>query len=112
MPSSWLIGIISRSKSRTCAGRQPWYTENGCRPLSSAAVGLHDHPSRRVTDPEIQDFVLLDQRVEGLHQLRDLGGVVPAVKVELRGVSLQDGDCGVKFRSYQIDVVRLESLQA
>jgi hypothetical protein len=80
--------------------------------LSSVAVGLHDHLSRRVTDPEIQDFALLDQRVEGLHQLRDLGGVVPAVNIELCEVSLQDGDCGVKFRSYQIDVVRLESLQA
>ena len=51
--------------------------------FSSVAVGLHDHPSRRVTDPEIQDFALLDQRVEGLHQLRDLGGAVPDVNVEL-----------------------------
>lgn len=65
--------------------------------LPGVAVGLHDHPSRHVADAEIQGFGLLDQRVETLHQLGDLGGVVLAVNVELYGVSLQNADCGVNL---------------
>jgi hypothetical protein len=57
--------------------------------FSSITVGLHNNPSRGITNPKIQDFALLDKHVEGLHQLRYVGSVVPAVNMELFSVSLK-----------------------
>jgi len=68
--------------------------------LAGVSVGLCDDPSRRVTDTEIQDLTLADQRVEGLHQLRDLGSEVPGMNVVLCWVSLHHGDCGAGLCSY------------
>ena len=55
--------------------------------LASVGVGLCNDPSRRVTDPEVENLALGDQGVQGLHQLGDLGGKVPEMDVELWWVS-------------------------
>lgn len=49
--------------------------------LARVHVGLGDDPGRRVTDAEVQDLALVDKRIQGVHQLGDLGGVVPKVNV-------------------------------
>jgi hypothetical protein len=84
--------------------------------LAGIGVGLCDDPSGCVTDTEIQDLALGDQGVEGLHQLRDLSGVVPRMDVVLCLVNLSTSiiviDYIVGICTYNIDVVSLEVLQA
>lgn len=51
--------------------------------LARISIGLCNDPSWGVANTKIQDLALDDQRVERLHQFRDLGGEIPAMDVVL-----------------------------
>lgn len=73
--------------------------------ITSILVGLADDPSWSITDPEVQDLVLIGHGVEALHQLRDRGGEVPPAAV-LAIALVYPPQCDSPVNVEQVDVIR------